>query len=166
MKLVDEIRLIIEEEKIEDLCGGYEERYLAFSIEVEEINENKEIEESLKDYILENDYWDENHRLKEWSNKKEELKKYEIEEIKYWINDLEYMFHFRPYCRHYEIHMKMKRLIDKLRSSEIKVYRLIDSNIDDGILHEYAYYKGEIDGKIRCYDTGKERFIISCYFCD
>ena len=57
-------------------------------------------------------------------------------------------------------------LAQLLRENEVKVYRLIDANINSGTVCDYRYYEGALDGAIRCYETPNERFIISCYMVD
>lgn len=68
--IVDEINLVIKNEKIEELCGN---QCIDVSISVRKIDKNKNIEESFKEYIKTND--DISHI--------EYVDEYEIEEIKY-----------------------------------------------------------------------------------
>jgi len=165
-RVVDEIKSVIKNEYITELCGYQIDTYLNFNIDVYSIDKDKSIEQSFKEYILENDYWDELDKQKNYNNIKEELKKYELEEIKYWVNDLLSMFHFTPGIPDMKRYAKIHKLEEILVKNKVKVYQLVRPYELDGRAHTYLYLTGEILGEIRCFETEKERFIISCTACD
>lgn len=164
--VVDEIKSVIKNEYITELCGYQIDTYLNFNIDVYNIDKDKSIEQSFKEYILENDYWDELDKQKNYNNIKEELKKYQLEEIKYWVNDLLSMFHFTPGIPDMKRYAKIHKLEEILVKNKVKVYQLVRPYELDGRAHTYLYLTGEILGEIRCFETEKERFIISCTACD
>lgn len=163
-KIVDEIEKILKNEKINEICGYGNEKGLNFEIEVCDIHKSGSIEQSFKDFIIENDYWNDACKLKNYATKKEELKEYKIEEIKYWVDDL--LDLLRIERGDFNKIQSINVLAQLLGENEVKVYRLIDANINSGTVCDYRYYKDTLDGAIRCYETQNERFIISCYMFD
>lgn len=164
-KIVDEIEKNLKNEKIYLICGYVNEpNGLNFEIEVCDIHKGGSIEQSFKDFIIENDYWNDASKLKTYATKKEKLKEYKIEEIKYYVDDLLDLFHIER--GDYNKINSINVLAQLLRENEVKAYRLIDANINSGTVCDYRYYKDALDGAIRCYETQKERFIISCYMYD
>lgn len=165
-KLVEEISSIIINENIEALCGYKYNNFISFVSEVNEINNKQNIEESLKNYILENDYYlSKKEKINIYNTTKEEIDKYAIEEIKYWVDDLYNLLGFSGAFNGERLKIANK-LVDKLKVNKVKAYRLINSTICDGQVHEYSYLKDGIMGNIRCYETENERFIISFYGYD
>lgn len=166
-KLVEEISSIMINENIEDLCGYKYGDFIFFESEVRQINNKQNIEEALKEYILKNDYYSSNKNKNEkiYNTTKKELDKYVIEEIKYWVDDLYSLLGFSGVFEEDRLKRACK-LVDKLKENKVKAYRLINSTVCDGQVHEYLYLKDGITGFIRCYETENERFIISFYGYD
>lgn len=162
-KLVNEINLIIKNEKIEEL--GWKLLGINLSIKVEDINKRKTVEEAIKNYILENDCWEsKKDHSKKHCTTKEKLIQYEVENIKYWKDDLCILIGLNI-MHHVIEEEKIYNLIKKLEENKVKAYRLIDSRINRGwYLCDYAYTEGCAGGHIRCYET--DRFIISFILCD
>lgn len=147
--IVDEINLVIKNEKIEELCGN---QYIDVSISVRKIDKNKNIEESFKEYIKTND--DISHI--------EYVDEYEIEEIKYWATDLSDIIRdTKAVDDNIENIKRVNKLTDMLKENKIKAYRLVNPKNDDGIVEEYLYLEDGVTGCIRCYENENERFIIS-----
>lgn len=112
-KLVEDIKLIIENEDIEDLCSY---SYISYDIDVDDINKNENIEESFKDYILENDCCLSNKADKS-NTTKEKLNKFELEEINYWVDDLYKLLGFNLENFDIERSNRADKLINKLEEN-------------------------------------------------
>lgn len=165
-KLVEEISSIMINENIEDLCSYKYGNYIFFASEVRQINNKRNIEETFKEYMLENDYYcSKKDKTNICNTTKEELDKYLIEEIKYWVDDLYNLLGFSGVIDG-ERFKRAYKLVDKLKDNKVKAYRMINPTICDGQVHEYLYLKDGITGFIRCYETENERFIISFYGYD
>lgn len=165
-KLVDEIKFVVENEYLEELCGFQYNNYISFSIEVNDISRDKDVCEAFKDYVLENDcYLSKNTNTNVYNVTKEELDKYELEEIKYYADDLYILFGFVGTIDSLKLE-RLLRLIDLLMKNNVKAYRLINPLVNNGYVHEYLFLKDDIIGTIRCYETKNERFIISFNGCD
>lgn len=157
--MVEEIKQIIETDNLEKVFSS-KWRGLNCIITVNEIDRNENIEKAFKNYIANN---------VNSENMKYDLKKYELELIKYWEDDLKILCGFHPmiddstYFRDERI-----KFWNLFKKKDIKAYALVNLSDNTGrkIDAEYPYDCGYLFGVIRLYETENERFIISFNWCD
>lgn len=128
-KIIDDLNQIVKEEKLDWFDVAWN---LTYGMTIQEIENNSDIENSFKEYIIKNDSY---HTTKEET--KISLEKYVVEEIKDWAEDLRYiviepaLFLTDPGKCMPVNKKKINRIIEYLENKNIKSYRLINPQINE-----------------------------------